>query len=413
MRRFIGAAIVVVWIGVLGMHVRREYFKGEEVLLTEGARALAPGSYFYTIRMEGRAIGLSTSRLDTVPEGFVFEDMTRLDVPALGEMNRAMARSHVVLGPSLTVLSFEFDLDSEVGRFRVTGETHGDSVLELQVGAGANAQTSRIALTEPLVIPAALPFRLAASGRLEAGREFRAELFDPSVLATRELVIRVIERDTLIVPDSAALDENGVWQPAGYDTVPVWRIEEAVGDIGTTSWIDEDGRMIRSESLLGFSIERTEYELASQAWNIERADTTSAEASGYGTLIESTAIASDVPLDDAAYIGDLRVRLRGVDLAGFDLAGGRQTLRGDTLRIVVERPGAMAPRWRLPYDIQDERAPKEVGWFLPPDPRVRRGPLPKTGLVAQSEDVVVDARGNIYVSDKNHGVYILRHTPAQ
>jgi len=63
------------------------------------------------------------------------------------------------------------------------------------------------------------------------------------------------------------------------------------------------------------------------------------------------------------------------------------------------------------YDIQEERAPKEVGWFLPPDPQVRRGPLPKTGLVTQSEDVVVDARGNIFVSDKNHGVYILRHTP--
>ena len=58
---------------------------------------------------------------------------------------------------------------------------------------------------------------------------------------------------------------------------------------------------------------------------------------------------------------------------------------------------------------QDERAPREVGFFLPPDPQTRRGPLPKTGLVAQSEDVVVDARGNIFVSDKNHGVYILRH----
>jgi hypothetical protein len=63
------------------------------------------------------------------------------------------------------------------------------------------------------------------------------------------------------------------------------------------------------------------------------------------------------------------------------------------------------------YDIQEERAPKEVGWFLPPDPQVRRGPLPKTGLATQSEDVVVDGRGNIFVSDKNHGVYILRHTP--
>jgi hypothetical protein len=39
---------------------------------------------------------------------------------------------------------------------------------------------------------------------------------------------------------------------------------------------------------------------------------------------------------------------------------------------------------------------------------VRRGPLPKTGLVTQSEDVLADCRGNIFVSDKNHGIYVLR-----
>jgi hypothetical protein len=63
------------------------------------------------------------------------------------------------------------------------------------------------------------------------------------------------------------------------------------------------------------------------------------------------------------------------------------------------------------FDIRDERAPKEVGWFVPPDPKVRRGPLPSSGLTTQSEDVVVDARGNIFVSDKNHGVYVLRFQP--
>jgi hypothetical protein len=34
--------------------------------------------------------------------------------------------------------------------------------------------------------------------------------------------------------------------------------------------------------------------------------------------------------------------------------------------------------------------------------------LPKSGLVAQSEDVLVDSRGFVYVSDKNHGIYILK-----
>jgi hypothetical protein len=62
-------------------------------------------------------------------------------------------------------------------------------------------------------------------------------------------------------------------------------------------------------------------------------------------------------------------------------------------------------------DINDPLLPREVGYFIPPDPGERRAPQPKT-LVTQSEDVVVDARGFIYVTDKNHGVYVLRYRPA-
>ncbi len=60
------------------------------------------------------------------------------------------------------------------------------------------------------------------------------------------------------------------------------------------------------------------------------------------------------------------------------------------------------------YDIADARRPTEVARFVPADPRQRYGPLPATALVTQSEDVLVDARGFIYLSDKNQGLYILR-----
>jgi hypothetical protein len=65
------------------------------------------------------------------------------------------------------------------------------------------------------------------------------------------------------------------------------------------------------------------------------------------------------------------------------------------------------------YDIADPRAPREVGYFIPPDPTTRYGPLPKGDLVVDSEDALIDTRGYIYVTDRNQGVWILRYTGAK
>jgi hypothetical protein len=56
------------------------------------------------------------------------------------------------------------------------------------------------------------------------------------------------------------------------------------------------------------------------------------------------------------------------------------------------------------YDIRDARMPKEFAYFVPPDPKKRLGPKPSK-LVAQTEDVLVDRRGFIYISDKNLGLH--------
>jgi len=59
------------------------------------------------------------------------------------------------------------------------------------------------------------------------------------------------------------------------------------------------------------------------------------------------------------------------------------------------------------YDIRDPRTPKEIAYFIPPDPKERIGAKPSR-LVGQVEDVLVDRRGCIYISEKNQGIYILK-----
>jgi hypothetical protein len=60
------------------------------------------------------------------------------------------------------------------------------------------------------------------------------------------------------------------------------------------------------------------------------------------------------------------------------------------------------------YDISAPGVPRPIAYFIPASPKKKRGLLPKE-LATQTEDVIVDKRGYIYITDKNHGLFILRH----
>jgi hypothetical protein len=60
------------------------------------------------------------------------------------------------------------------------------------------------------------------------------------------------------------------------------------------------------------------------------------------------------------------------------------------------------------FDISEARLPAEIGYFIPPDPTRRYGPKPERVLAAQTEDVLVDTRGYIYLTHKNQGLWVLR-----
>lgn len=62
------------------------------------------------------------------------------------------------------------------------------------------------------------------------------------------------------------------------------------------------------------------------------------------------------------------------------------------------------------YDISDPCSPVETGYFVPSDPTERYGTKPHNALVTQFEDVLVDRRGYIYCTDKNHGLLVLQET---
>jgi hypothetical protein len=60
------------------------------------------------------------------------------------------------------------------------------------------------------------------------------------------------------------------------------------------------------------------------------------------------------------------------------------------------------------YDIANPFAPREIGFFVPPDPERMFDPRPNRPKVIQSCDCFVDAQGVMYVTDSNAGLYLLQ-----
>ncbi|MEX1257554.1 MAG: transglutaminase-like domain-containing protein [Gemmatimonadota bacterium] len=375
-RRALATGILVAWGLLVAWHVRREYFEPELARLAAATLTLAPGTHFYSLRMGSQAIGLSSSRLDTVPEGFLLEDQMNLELQALGQSGGIVARSRVVLSRTLTMQEFSFSLDSDAGSFAASGEVEGDSLLHVRIDGGGGTERLDFRIPEAPLLASALPIRLAKGGELREGRTIRLSVFDPSTVSLRAVDVEVLEEVVLMLPDSAVLDPaSGRWEPGESSPVTAWRLRETFGGVSVESWIDEDGRMIESSAAMGFSIERTPYELALQARDDGRV--IDGAAASDRDVILATAIASNVVLHFPTDHDELRFVLSGVELQGFHLDGGRQELRGDTLIVRRERWDTIDPGYSLPYPRMDLRE------ALEPEPLIQSGDPRIAGLARQ------------------------------
>jgi len=211
-------------------------------------------------------------------------------------------------------------------------------------------------------------------------------VFDPSVLERQAVTVEVIGKETLVYPDSAEYDDAvAAWGPALWDTVETWHVKQGFGGLELDAWLDPDGQVVRATSPLGYTIERTAFEIA---WNEYRALESGAAAAaspGAPDIIEGTAISVGVDLPEGPRIARLAVRLLNVDLEGYDLDGDHQRLAGDTLFVegVSELPAA--------------------GYTLPASPDEHGDALRTTPLIQAEDPEIRDVAQEVVGSTRDPG----------
>jgi hypothetical protein len=339
-RGLTAAAVVMAWAGGLGMLVRREFFRPHIDRLAEAALRVQPGAVFYAVMQGDKQVGFASSTIDTSFTMIEQRDYLVADIPVGGSLHRATARTNVMLTRTLRLRQFDVSVEADQGPIRVQGDVQGDTTLrlDLRIGADGTPDTTRIPLNGPILLPNLVPLAVALEDRPKVGKSYVLPVFDPTAAATKDIRIEVQAESLFVVNDSSVFDStSGRWVGVLPDTIRAWQIG-APGGSGIGGWVDAQGRIVAT-SQMGFQLRRMPYEVAFENW---RRDTEQSTAKGAPVrvsadrdVLETTAIAANKRLRSS--LSRLRVRLGGVSsLRGFDLHGGRQRLKGDTLSVFRE-----------------------------------------------------------------------------
>jgi transglutaminase-like putative cysteine protease len=347
-RGLLAAGIVVLWIVALGLLTQRELFRPHTEQLAEAGLRVTPGATYFAVLQKGEQIGFASTTVDTVAGGITVADYLVADLAVAGKLHRASARTTVRLSRALRVNTFSLDVDADLSPIKAEGRVLGDSLLLLMVKgvAGQPADTQRIRLTGPILLPTLVPLAVALGERPSVGKSYTLPIFDPISMASKDVRIAVQAESVFVLQDSSVIDAAGRWHGALPDTVRAWRLSSNASSTGGfAGWVDEQGRVVTATQLVGLTLERRPYEVAFENWKSDVAKR-GAEVSADRDIYETTAISANKRLKQN--LAELRLRLTGVDLDGFDVKGYRQRLRGDTLTITREASEALKAAYTLP-----------------------------------------------------------------
>ncbi len=341
-------AILAAWSVGVGLLVRREFFREKAAILAEAALRLGPSTSFYIVEQDGRQIGYASTTIDTSLTQFEVTDFFTADLPVAGQEFRASARSVITLSRALALKTFDVSIESAVAPMSITGRADGDSAVVFTMDVpGQPADSQRLPVRGPILLPTLIPAAAMLVSDPEVGKTVTIASFDPATMAAKDLTLRFAAESLFTLVDSARFDSTAMrFVSALTDTVRAWNLVPTEGQ-GFSGWVDAQGRVVQSSQPGGIVLKRIAYEIAFENWR--RASRATRETPGgrtVGDILEGTAIAANA-LPGRNGPSQLRVRLSGTSLEGFDLQGGRQRREGNELVVRREAADVLTPDWSL------------------------------------------------------------------
>ncbi|MBF0510407.1 MAG: transglutaminase domain-containing protein [Deltaproteobacteria bacterium] len=309
----LGAAIVAVWLVMLGVLVKRVYFPQVSGLISlpkvEDLAGIMGGDRWMSIYYKGRKIGFSSSSLVQEGSGFHLREKTFMRLNIMDQIQEIRTLTGCRVTPDFKLISFDFHLMSGLVNFYLSGEVSPDQI-SLKTRTGGRESQTVLPIKEPPYMPLALGPYLAM-GNPAPGTTLQLPLFDPATMAYKTTTIKVLPRENVPIGGMT------------YRAIPV--VMDFMG-IKVKSWIDETGRTLKEEGLLGFKL----------VLSTDTEATADIAGSGGPDLLAAAAVPVKNSIKNPRETTYVKIKLGGIKLSDYNLNDQRQKLTGDELEIRKE-----------------------------------------------------------------------------
>ncbi len=301
--------MIMTWAGLLILLVTRSVWIPRLDADVSTALAMAKEENFYGIWFKDKRIGFVENRMQAAGEGlFSLDQRAHLRLNVLNQTQQIDMHLSAKIDEGQRLKDFTFFFQSPFYSMRTSGTVEGRTV-SFVTKMGANAKKETINLPEaPFISTNYRPYLLDPMP--QPGQKIKVPSFDPLTLSGQEAIIQYAGKEKLLI-------KKRIFR--------LHHFESHFMGVRINFWLDDDGKVIKEESPVGFVFLA---EPKFKAHDLQQGQT---------ELLQAVAVPYSGHLPPVDTLTTIDYQLDIPDGARLDLEGGRQHYNAGLLRITREK----------------------------------------------------------------------------
>lgn len=277
-------------------------------------------SQWFGVYYNEKKIGYASRKITKTARGYNVSEFLKLRLHIMNSEKKVETVTDAYLDSAFNLLSFDLALKSDVN-MNIRGRMDGRKLNVSIEALGSTSEKTLYVKEKPSLNLSLIP-NILKNG-ISLGEKYHIPIVDPVTLSQAQMLVDITGREDITVMGKShnAYKLRGTFHGSEF-----------------LIWITEDGRVLKEESTMGFTLVKEERDSALRP-GVPSLD-----------IIAQVAVPSNVELPP--YTNYLKVRISNINLKGLEIHGGRQKLSGNVLEVWREMPRPFATTERLPHTDQ-------------------------------------------------------------